>query len=77
MAWNYRLCRQVYRAGTPDEEIVLTFREVYYDSKGAIISHSEKPVSIYGETIEEIRFALEKMNEALNKDVVDIDRLFR
>lgn len=76
MAWNYRLCRETHYAGTDREEISLTFREVYYDELGKIIAHSENPVSIYGETVDDIKFALEKMQESLNKDIVDIDNLF-
>lgn len=76
MSWNYRLCREIYQPGTEHEEVMLTFREVYYDDSGRVIAHSENPVAIYGETVEDIKFALEKMQQSLNKDILDISDLF-
>jgi hypothetical protein len=77
MSWNYRLCKTAYRAGTPDEEIELTIREVYYREDGSICSYSENAIAPRAETPSEMKWVLEKMQEALNKDLVDLDELFR
>lgn len=77
MSWNYRLCKETYSAGTQDEELGFTIREVYYNDDGTISSYSENPISPYAHSPEEMKWVLEKMQESLNKEVVDLDLLFR
>jgi len=75
MTWNYRVCKETYSKGTQDEEEYLTIREVYYDGD-KITGVTEDAVGVGGYTIDEIKFSLEKMQLALNKDIVDVDRLW-
>jgi len=75
MTWNYRVCKETYSKGTQDEEDYYSIREVYYDND-KIVSVTENAVGVSGYTIDEIKFSLEKMQLALNKDVVDIDALW-
>lgn len=73
--WNYRICKETYMKGTPNEEVGFTIREVYYDGE-KVTGCTEKGVSVYGETVEEIAEVLQKMSLALNKEVLDIDTFF-
>lgn len=73
--WNYRVCKETYAKGTPNEEVSYTIREVYYDGE-KITGATMKEVGAFGETVEELAEVLQKMSSALNKDVVDLDTLF-
>jgi hypothetical protein len=75
MTWNYRVCKETYKPGTPEAEEYYSIREVYYDGD-KITGVTEKAAGIGGYDIEDIKFSLEKMQLALNKDVVDIDLLW-
>ena len=77
MSWNYRLCKETLDKGTSYEDEWFSIREVYYKEDGSISSYSEKPANLFSETREDIKWTLEKMHEALNKEVVDLDTLFR
>lgn len=72
MTWNYRVCKERIL----NEEDYYSVREVYYDADGKITAVTENAVGVSGYTIDEIKFSLEKMQLALNKDVVDIDALW-
>lgn len=73
--WNYRVCKETYKPGTPDEEVSFTIREVYYEGE-KITGVTMNGVSALGESVEELTEVLQKMSLALNKDVVDVDTLF-
>jgi len=75
MTWNYRVCKETYKIGTPEAEEYYSIREVYYDGD-KITGVTENAVGVSGYTIEEIKFSLEKMHLALNKDVLDVDALW-
>jgi len=75
MIWNYRVCKETYSKGTQDEEEYYSIREVYYNDD-KITSVTENPVGVSGYNIEDLKFSLEKMQLALNKDVIDVDKLF-
>jgi hypothetical protein len=76
MTWNYRVCRETYNKGTAHEEVGYTVREVYYDKDGKITACTENAVSAYGESVEEIKSVLERMQLGINKEVVDVDTIF-
>lgn len=76
MSWNYRVCKETYKKNTEDEEEYFTMREVYYDGD-TIVSITENAVGPSGYTLEELKFSLEKIQLALNKDIVDIDTLWK
>ena len=75
MSWNYRVCKETYKPGTPQEEVSFEIKEVYYNKSGEIWAVSENGASVYGETPDEVNEVLEKMNRATNKEVIDLDTL--
>lgn len=77
MSWNYRLCKQTFGKGTNLEEVTFTIREVYYKEDGSISGYTENPAYPRAETPEEMLWVLQKMQESLNKEVIDLDTLFR
>ena len=76
MSWNYRVCKEIYGKGTLYEEIGYTIREVYYDVNGRVTLCTEDSAGLYGESVNEIKAILERMQEAINKDVIDVDTVF-
>jgi len=80
--WNYRLMRHVHQHPDVDEEeVILKIHEVYYRDRDVDdtrvsrdeISYTANPVSVTGETVEEVRAALHRMLEALDKPVIDYE----
>lgn len=70
MTWNYRVCKETF-----PEDDYYSIREVYYNNNGEITAVTEDAVGVSGYTIDEMKFSLEKMNLALNKDVVDLNTI--
>lgn len=77
MSWNYRVFRTQYqvkytREKVPHLEEVYTFREIYYDAGGQItlMSCDEAGIAPAGESLEELRQDLQKIQEALAKPVL-------
>lgn len=64
--WNYRV--------TYDDDVLPHYevREVYYDDDGAVAGWTEQPMAPFGENLDELRDDLAKMQEALNRPVLDI-----
>lgn len=75
MTWNYRICKEVSYKGQPLEEEYYSIREVYYDGD-KITGVTENAIGVSGSTVDEIKFSLEKMGLALNKDVINLDTLW-
>jgi hypothetical protein len=65
MSWNYRVLAHKY-----EEEIYFEIHEVYYDENGILNGYKEKPVTIGGENIKGMRWALNKMKECLKKPIL-------
>jgi hypothetical protein len=65
MSWNYRVLAHKY-----EEEIYFEIHEVYYDENGILNGYKEKPVTISGENIKGMRWALNKMKECLKKPIL-------
>ena len=65
MSWNYRVLAHKY-----EEEIYFEIHEVYYDENGIPNGYKEKPVTISGENIKGMRWALNKMKECLKKPIL-------
>ena len=70
MSWNYRVCKRNYLS---DE--YFTIHEVYYNDDGSIWAVTEEAVAAFGDSPKEIKDCLKKMQEALKKDVIDLDTL--
>lgn len=76
MSWNYRIVSTPYPS--EDHEISRTFEvhEVYYDAEGSVCAVTERNVSPFGETEEELRADMENYKKAFDKPVLrmeDID----
>lgn len=65
MSFNFRVVGKTVH-GTPYFEV----HEVYYDSSGEIIGYAENPVTIGGESIEDLHWYLDKIKVALDKPVL-------
>lgn len=65
MDWNHRVLAHKYQ-----EEIYFEIHEVYYDENGIPNGYKEKPVTIGGENIKGMRWALNKMKECLKKPIL-------
>ena len=86
MSWN---CRVVKKCITVDilkdevtGEVVDSYSEdnfgiceVYYNDKGDITFTSENFIEPYGETLEELKWSFDKMKEAFDKEVLDLDTI--
>jgi hypothetical protein len=73
--WNYRFCKQTYRAGTELEEVEISLREVYYNSQNEITGVTERAVGIVGKTVGDIRQTIDLINRALEKEILDMDTI--
>jgi hypothetical protein len=74
MTWNYRVCKKTYQ-GHNYEEVSYEVREVYYNKAGEITGVIDKATYLYGESPEELKEVLKRMEHALTKDIVDLDTL--
>ena len=85
MPWNYRVCRKKLVSDVCDldtGEVLETYKEdqfgiceVYYNDKGDITFTSENFIEPYGETLEELKTSFNKMKEAFDKPVIDLDNI--
>lgn len=64
MTWNYRLTKQ-------GDEIAI--REVYYNDYNEVVSWTEDPVSLVGESFKELRKDLRRITECLKHPILDLD----
>ena len=67
--WNYRIVK-IKEEETQDEW--LEIREVYYDTLGKPMGHCTATVG--GETVQEIKDALDMMSKALDKAVLKFNK---
>ena len=83
MPCNYRVCRKKLVSDVCDldtGEVLETYTEdqfgiceVYYNDKGDITFTSENFIEPYGETLEDLKWCFDKMKEAFDKEVIDLD----
>lgn len=77
MGWNYRVMRHAPKNGEVDEWYAI--HEVYYrsndvDDLTVPVSETgctEDPVGVVGDSVESLRWSLQKMLEALEKPVLE------
>lgn len=69
--WNHRLIATEHKG-----ETYYQIHEVYYDKDGVPNGYTSNPISVSGESIEDIRWVLDKMKECLNKPVIWGDNKF-
>jgi len=71
MHWNHRVIRRS-RPSAFDDSIDESFgiHEVFYEDNGKIISWTQSPIEVSGDTIEDLREYLEWMRLSLDKAIL-------
>lgn len=72
--WTYRIISSPWPSKLNEESRSFEVHEVYFDETG-ILAVTQKSVSPYGETEEELRADMEKFQEAFNKPVLKMEDL--
>ena len=86
MSWNYRVGFRTVSYSVVDdndynivvdtlEETQYGVVETYYNDDGEIAFTSAEFQSPYGETLEELKWSFDKMKEAFDKEVLDLNTL--
>lgn len=75
MYWNYRIFKVLEDYGDKHKSFSYSIHEVYYDDDGTISAWTEREISPYGETFDEISKNIEMMASSLSKPVLFLDRL--
>jgi hypothetical protein len=70
MKWNYRICARDSIPGYG-----LNIHEVYYDENEEIEFYTENPVGPHGDIADEMYLDMIKMMDALDKDIIDLDKV--
>lgn len=66
MSWNHRIIK------TKDgEDDWYQIHEVYYDDNGEINGYTERGTIVSGNSVEDIKWTLEKMLDSLNKEIIN------
>ena len=80
--WNYRVCKHFFEYNEESKEIAekdgeecYSIREVYYNEDGSIWATSNEPQSPHGESFEDLKDGILKMQMALDKEVIDLDTI--
>ena len=84
MSWNYRAAKKRLTVDILKDEVTgevvdsysedqFGICEVYYNDKGDITFTSKNFIEPYGETLEELKLSFDKMKEAFDKEVLDLD----
>jgi len=74
--WNHRVVRRVFRADGSHQEVEFAIHEAHYKDKGATrgpCSITTDAVAVHAETVDGLRWVLQKMLEALDKPVLDYE----
>jgi len=64
--WNHRVVKT--KDGIDDWYAI---HEVFYDEDGKVDGMTKEPISVGGNSLEDLRWALTKMLESLDKDIID------
>ena len=80
MSWNYRIGRKTLKckidlSNDYYEEDCFGIVECYYNEEGEIYATTERFIEPYGETLEELKWSFDKMKEAFDKEVLDLDNI--
>ena len=84
MSWNYRAAKNRLTVDILKDEVTgevvdsysenqFGICEVYYNDKGDVTFTSENFIEPYGETLEDLKWCFDKMKEAFDKEVIDLD----
>ena len=86
MSWNYRVAKKCITVDILKDEVTgevvdscsedqFGICEVYYNDEWKITSTTERFIEPYGETLEELKWSFDKMKEAFDKEVLDLDTI--
>ena len=80
MSWEYRIGRKTLKckvdlSNDHYEEDCFGIVECYYNDEGEIYATTEHFTNPYGETLGELKWFFEKMKEAFDKEVLDLDNI--
>lgn len=73
--WNYRVHKKIFRYPSGEPEEYYSIHEAYYNDEGKLDGWTEKSISPGGSTLEELKNDLEMMLEALNKEIIDWEKM--
>ena len=65
MSWNHRIIQTEHKG-----EVYLNIHEVYYDKNGVPNGYTANPISVSGETLEDLEWVLNKIKECLSKPIL-------
>ena len=68
MSWNHRVMKS-----KDGEDDYYQIHEVYYNNKGEPDSWTKNGVMVGAESVEGLRWVLEKMLESLDKEILDYE----
>jgi hypothetical protein len=69
--WNYRVLK--YKAENGSDAFGV--HEAQYNVKGDIIQIGEFPVEIFGTSLKDLEEGIDKVKDALSKDIIDTDEM--
>lgn len=69
MSWNHRVMRMTSE-GDGDS---FGIHEVYYNADGTVENWTERAIAVYGEDVEDLRWALDRMIACLEKPILDYE----
>jgi hypothetical protein len=68
MSWNHRIL-----AHKDGDEMYFQIHEVYYDKEGKPDGYTANGVSVGAESLDGIKWVLDKMKECVNKPILSAD----
>jgi len=74
--WNYRVFKHTdskHKMGDSSnviEDITYAIHEVYYEEDNTMFGHTAKPIQITGESVEDLRTEIKRIEEALDKPIL-------
>ena len=84
MGWNHRLCKQTHELASGEKVVSYGIHEVFYNEDDTIYGITVDPVSVGfdlfegiddEDPVESATWTLNKMIEALNKPILDLDTI--
>jgi len=73
--WNHRICKSTHAVGTEFEEVFYEIKEVYYNDVGEVWATTQDGATVGGNTPDEVKSSLEKMQRALEYPILDLDTI--
>ncbi len=70
MSWNHRVLASEEHHLNGEAEIVFSIHEVYYDKDGVPNGYTANPIRISTDSIEGMKWTLDRMQECLTKPVL-------